>query len=833
MRNLLSLTTLVLFLVLMTFLEMGCPPPSGELYTVLIKTMNKSGCEGCSPEGEITDYTLLYLAEENGSINGETTQVVLENTDGTPVTAVANPGYHFEQWSDGLREATRQDTAVAGDISVTAQFAVNTYTIECHVTGGGICTADPIAVNHGETSLITVTPHTGWRIRSVTDSEEGPKPGSYTTTAVTANRVITAIFDANQYTLTYQAGTNGSITGQTTQTVPEHNNGTSITAEPDPGYHFVQWSDGSLAAIRHDTNITADINVTAYFAINTYSVVCTVIGGGTCAANPAQVNHGETSVITVTPDAGWHVLSIVDSVEGLQSGSYTTAPLTADRAVTAVFEINQYTLTYLSSEGGTIQGPTPQTVGHGEDGKPVTAKPSPGYEFTGWSDGTGIAKRTDKNINADVVVTALFVPSPRPWVSSFKINDGDSWTSNPVMTLHNTYIGGVPEEYMASEFPDFHDAAWQPYSPNPQFTVNGSAIPRTIYFKLRNAAGEHEMAQDTIYLAPETVSVDAGSFTMGRSEDGDDATTDGDTGLPRHKVTLDAYHIGKYEITNRQYCDVLNYAVKQGYLYSDIFGTSWNGLVNIYAGGDFFRNVILDYYSPSCNIKYNSSENSFEPKVRTGLPGGRIYSTAEHPVVEVSWFGAVAFCNWLSEMLGLNPGYSMSMQSWPLNAEGPGPAGFRLPTEAEWERAAAWENSKHWIYAFGSDTIGGKKRCNYHTGTIYINPLGLTSEPFTAPIGWFNGLTVSPNGNIATTASISPVGAYDMSGNAAEWCQDWFAPYDKQAQVNPLGPATGTDRVRRGGSWNTLMTHCRTADRLHHQPSGMYPSLGFRVARTP
>ena len=833
MRTILSCCILLLFFVPLTFLEMGCPPPESELHNILIKAMHKNGCSGCSPEGEITNYVLVYLAEGNGSVTGEATQTVAENTDGTPVTAAANPGYHFTQWSDGLQEATRQDTAVTADLSVTAQFAINTYAIECLVTGGGNCTADPTAVDHGGTSRITVTPNAGWRIRTITDSEEGPKPGSYTTSPVTANRVISVIFDINQYTLTYQAGANGSIVGETAQTVPENSNGSAVTATPAPGYHFVQWSDGSLAATRHDTHVTSDITVTAQFAIDTYSIVCTVVGEGTCTANPALVNHGETSVITVTPDMGWRILSIVDSEEGLQPGSYTTRPVTAPRAVTAAFEVDHYTLTYSAGEGGTLQGPTSQSVGHGADGETVTAQPNRGYEFTGWSDGITEAKRKDTHVSADITVTALFAVSPLPWIESFKINRGDSWTTNPVMVLHNSYIGSAPEEYMASEFPDFRGAAWQPYSPEPSFTVIGSTISRTIYFKLRNQAGEHEAAHDTIYLAPEIVPVEAGAFTMGRTEEGDDAALGGDAELPRHKVTLDAYQIGKYEITNQQYCDVLTWAAKQGYLYSDLFGTPWQGLVNIYAGGNFARNVILNFLSPSCNIRYNAAEKRFEPKVRTGLPGGRIHSTAEHPVVEVSWYGAVAFCNWLSEMLGLKPCYKMNIFGWPLDAIGPEPGGFRLPTEAEWERAAAWDASKHWIYAFGANTIGGKKRCNYHTGTNHINPLGLTTEPFTAAVGWFNGLNVSPNGNIATTASVSPVGAYDMSGNAAEWCQDWFSEYTKQAQVNPLGPATGTDRIRRGGAWNTLAKHCRTADRSRHAPGDTYSSLGFRIARTP
>lgn len=573
--------------------------------------------------------------------------------------------------------------------------------------------------------------------------------------------------ESRQYTLMYLAGPNGSLSGETTQTILENGSGTPVKAEPDAGYRFLQWSDGSLTALRHDLNVTEDITVTALFIVD--------------VAMP------------------------------------------------------RYTLTYLAGEGGKIQGPAVQVVERGSDGTAVTARPAPGYEFLQWDDGLETKKRKDSGVMADMTVTAIFITSPLPWIDTFKINNGETWTTNPVLTLNNTYIGSEPAEYMASEDPYFRDAdaEWLPYSGNPTFTVSGSAITRTVYFKLRNAAGEHETGHDSIILAPQLVPVDAGAFTMGRRDDGDDGLFGENEELPRHAVTLDAYQIGKYEITNRQYCDVLNWAFEQGYLYRDIFGTPWQGLVNIYAGGGAVKTVILNYYSPNCNIKFNPEINRFEPKKRTGASGGIAHSMAEHPVVEVSWYGAAAFCNWLSEMIGLTPCYAMEMLEWPLVASSLAGAGFRLPSEAEWERAAAWDGTKHWIYSFASDELDGEKRCNYRTESGHVNPLGLTTEPFTAPVGWFNGINTSPQTSISTTNSPSPVGAYDMSGNVAEWCQDWYAVYSDEAQFNPLGPASGTDRVRRGGGWNTSEKYCRTADRRQHPPTETYYSLGFRVARTP
>jgi formylglycine-generating enzyme required for sulfatase activity len=296
-----------------------------------------------------------------------------------------------------------------------------------------------------------------------------------------------------------------------------------------------------------------------------------------------------------------------------------------------------------------------------------------------------------------------------------------------------------------------------------------------------------------------------------------------------HTVTLGAYQIGKGEVTNKEYCNVLNWSLAQGYLKTST-GAPWAGTGNIYAGGDL--QILLAYTSPNCNIQY--SAGVFSSKTRMGLPGTTAYSTDTHPVVLVSWYGSVAFCNWLSQWQGLTPCYDMSAANWPLIAAA---GGYRLPTEAEWERAAAWDGSKHWIYGFASDTLTGKNQCNYYDrNPHYVDPLGLTTLPFTSPDAWFNGVNVSPNGSVATINGVSPVGAYDMSGNALEWCHDWYeiSYYSTGGPPwnNPTGPADGTAHAVRGGGWYDYMQYCRTAFRNGYSPASTGMSLGFRVAKS-
>ena len=114
-----------------------------------------------------------------------------------------------------------------------------------------------------------------------------------TDTNVTANVSVTANFAINTYTLTYTAGANGTITGTSPQTVNHGADGSEVTAVPNTGYHFVDWSDGVLTAARTDTNVTANVSVTANFAINTYTLTYTAGANGTITGtSPQTVNHG-------------------------------------------------------------------------------------------------------------------------------------------------------------------------------------------------------------------------------------------------------------------------------------------------------------------------------------------------------------------------------------------------------------------------------------------------------------------------------------------------------------------------------------------------------------
>ena len=222
-----------------------------------------------------TEYTLTYTAGVNGSITGTTPQTVAEGADGSAVTAVADPGYHFVNWSDASTQNPRTDTNVTTNKSVTANFAINTYTLTYTAgVNGSITGTSPQTVNYNTSgTAVTASPAEGYHFVNWSDSSiQNPRTDS----SVQSNVNVTASFASNSgssYTLTYTAGTGGTISGTTPQTVSEGGSGTAVTAMPGTGHHFVNWSDSSTQNPRTDSNVMANKSVTANFALDDRIVI--------------------------------------------------------------------------------------------------------------------------------------------------------------------------------------------------------------------------------------------------------------------------------------------------------------------------------------------------------------------------------------------------------------------------------------------------------------------------------------------------------------------------------------------------------------------------------
>jgi len=269
-------------------------------------------------------------------------------------------------------------------------------------------------------------------------------------------------------------------------------------------------------------------------------------------------------------------------------------------------------------------------------------------------------------------------------------------------------------------------------------------------------------------ILKDMVLIPAGEFLMGSSE-GEGAFDE----HPQHKVYLDAYYIDKYEVTNAQFkefVDATGYvtdAERKGY------GEVWNP----------------KEWEPGWQMLIFSGVNWRQPnKWREPHPDAweiPITDKMNHPVVQISWNDAQAYANWL---------------------------GKRLPTEAEWEKAARGTKGNKWPWGnvFEVD-IGGV--------TIHTNIAGED----TVPVDSF------PTG-------ASPYGVFNMAGNVQEWVFDWYSPdyYAKSPKENPKGPDNGKFRVLRGGSWRDAKGYqVLTTSRAYQTPDYRSNLVGFRCALSP
>src|SRR5512137_673071 len=178
-----------------------------------------------------------------------------------------------------------------------------------------------------------------------------------------ANVDVTAEFALNTFTLKYAAGTGGTLTGNASQTVNYGADGTPVTAVADAGYHFVKWSDDSTANPRTDTNVMANVDVTANFAQTIYDLTIAVdpAGGGTTTPAAGVHNYGAGTVVDVsaTPATGYHFVEWSGACAGSGACSVT---MDAAKMVVAHFAVDTFTLSYAAGAGGTLTGNTSQTV---------------------------------------------------------------------------------------------------------------------------------------------------------------------------------------------------------------------------------------------------------------------------------------------------------------------------------------------------------------------------------------------------------------------------------------------------------------------------------------
>jgi hypothetical protein len=234
-------------------------------------------------------------------------------------------------------------SAITAPCTVVANFVIDTHDVTPSVEAGSgtISPSTVQVIDHGDTTAFTLTPGANHHIDSVGGNCGGSLlVDTFTTNAVVTDCTVVANFALDTYMLTYTAGSGGSITGQAAQEVEHGGDGSEVTAVPGANYQFVDWSDAVATASRTDTNVMADLSVTANFELVSRTVTSSVkTGVGTITPLGAQeVEHGSTTQFTLTPGGGYEIDSVGGSCGGsLASSTYTTGPIVADCTVNAHF----------------------------------------------------------------------------------------------------------------------------------------------------------------------------------------------------------------------------------------------------------------------------------------------------------------------------------------------------------------------------------------------------------------------------------------------------------------------------------------------------------------
>ena len=269
--------------------------------------------------------------------------------------------------------------------------------------------------------------------------------------------------------------------------------------------------------------------------------------------------------------------------------------------------------------------------------------------------------------------------------------------------------------------------------------------------------------------------IPGGDLLMGNSTDPNDGLS---SELPVHRVYVSGFFLQDTEVSKQEWDAVTIWASSQGY---DIF------------------------------------------------PAGGSGKDASHPVWEVTWYEALKYCNARSEMEGLTPCYTVGGAVFRTGSASPdcdwGASGYRLPTEAEWEKAARGGSYRK---RFPWGDIINHSRANFYSSRLsyelpqnqrYHPAYAFNGVPYTAPVGSFPA-----NG----------YGLHDMTGNLWEWCWDCYSSsyYNVSPGADPRGPVSGGARAIRGGSWRNFARECRVSFRYFYYPGIGSNSIGFRVARS-
>ena len=737
-----------------------------------------------------------FLISESPSFEGATWQPVGSATSFTLSAGNGLKTVHFKVKNPaGESEAVLSDTIELRMPPVITAFSLNNgddFTGSAEITLNNACTNSPVSFMASESSSFsganwqsysaapsfTLSPPTGvktvyFKVRNADNAESSvvsdsiewaltPAVASFSVNSgasVVYARNVTLTNSCTNVPTDYRAGESASLSGVAWT---GYSTAPSYTLSAGTGTKTVYFQVRNRAGVSAIASYTVDLveaPVVSSFTINGGATTCVdtqVTLASVCANVPTHYMASESSSFS---GASWQAYAAsagftLSSGAGAKTVYFKVkndagTSSTANASITLV--VAPAASSFTINNGASVTGSRTVTLNSACTGSPTHYMASESSSFSGasWltysasasftlSQGFGVKTVYFKVKNAageSLSVSDSIELADIPVVSSFSINNGAASTTSQSVTLNNACTGS-PTHFMASESSSFSGASWQTYSAAPSFTLSAGAGTKTVYFKVKNAAGESSAASDSIEKSPAAGEqatfagiafrwCPAGTFTMGSP----DTEVGRDTDETQHQVTLSkGFWMSETEVTQAQWVAVMG-----------------------------------------SNPSYFTGDTS-------------------RPVEGVSWNDiCTASTGYLAKLNAANPGY-----------------GFRLPTEAEWEYA-------------------------YRAGTTQRFYWG--DDPSYTQIGsyaWYysnSSNTTHPVG----TKTANAWGLKDMSGNVYEWCADWYGSYAGGAVTDPTGPGTGDYRVLRGGSYGNGGYSCRAANRHFDGPASGSYGLGFRV----
>lgn len=575
--------------------------------------------------------------------------------------------------------------------------------------------------------------------------------------------------------------------------------GSRLVELPASGDYTVVWNEVAGMTTPESQTITVDLDVAPEDMVSLYLNGLYVAQNGTVDI-AASVGNTSLPWQLVGPNGTVQDGSGSVALTGMRPGTYVVHWMALDGWAPGPME----TMELVS--GGTINFNQASEAA-------ISIRPLPAELNAGWQlSGPGGYTLSG---NGDQLVTGLDAGS-----YTLTWNDATNWTAPAAVTGNLTADQGLVFEGTFTQaahtlfiqtLPTDIEIPWTVTGPG-EFNQTGTGIGTLVLTEV----GDYTISWGTVagYMtpAPQTVAftgqnnpeiriryqpsldlenITAGNFSMG-SPMGEGCRS----GFERiHDVTLTRNFIMKAtEVTNAQYVSLAQWALDQGYITADGHGVHDN------LDGSTVQLLDLDD---------GDQEIFFEDGTFRSI-------RPQQPVKEVSWYGAVAYCDWLSLYKGLERAYNHA--TWKCGANHPSlTAGFRLPTEAEWEYACRAGSTE----AFAN-------------GDMDQSPQGFCFSSTLADISWFDEDSAGWSHDVGQLDA-NDWGLFDMHGNVQEWCNDWMQEsyyWEEPPAQDPPGPLFGEKRLVRGGYFFSPVENCRSAFRYALTPSNASYDVGFRVVLT-